>query len=426
MGNVIMKAQQITYGASNVEAALDALKVPELIELDKRMAAIDEWKANVHEVTFTGSELTIENALALPARSLITSINAIQDLHGQPFPYVEGAYKNKLPMTVSAIKAANTLGTWSDNAYTLNGVTFTILTDSADNVTGIKANGTASAATYFTIYSSSNTGEYFQNKILSGCPTGGSGEKYSLLASDTVSVVLRDYGSGVTITNDTGVLRFQIQISSGYAANNVAFYPMVRLSTESDASFAPYSNICPISGRTEVVLTRSDGDEISEDFTIQLGTTVYGADINWDTGVATVDRVLADNSLLTVFRNNTAGTGTLASFNKTTNGYASQNAYTTSIFKPQTVSQWEALDADTILTDSATGYCVICTDVPNQTQEQLQQWLTDKGAQICLYLATPTTLQLTPTQLEMLKGYNRVTIDNGSIELKALVLGGDN
>lgn len=36
MGNVIMKAQQITYGASNVEKALDDLSVPELIELNKR------------------------------------------------------------------------------------------------------------------------------------------------------------------------------------------------------------------------------------------------------------------------------------------------------------------------------------------------------------------------------------------------------
>ena len=28
-----------------------------------------------------------------------------------------------------------------------------------------------------------------------------------------------------------------------------------------------------------------------------------------------------------------------------------------------------------------------------------------------------TTIQLTPTQLQMLKGYNRVTIEDGSIEL---------
>jgi hypothetical protein len=38
-------------------------------------------------------------------------------------------------------------------------------------------------------------------------------------------------------------------------------------------------------------------------------------------------------------------------------------------------------------------------------------------ADICYELATPTTIQLTPEQLEMLKGYNRVTIDNGSIEV---------
>ena len=37
-------------------------------------------------------------------------------------------------------------------------------------------------------------------------------------------------------------------------------------------------------------------------------------------------------------------------------------------------------------------------------------------------LATPTTIQLTPTQLEMLKGYNHITLSDGygTIELKAL------
>jgi hypothetical protein len=39
------------------------------------------------------------------------------------------------------------------------------------------------------------------------------------------------------------------------------------------------------------------------------------------------------------------------------------------------------------------------------------------GQTVLYPLATPTTIQLTPEQLQMLKGYNRVTIDNGSIEL---------
>jgi hypothetical protein len=43
--------------------------------------------------------------------------------------------------------------------------------------------------------------------------------------------------------------------------------------------------------------------------------------------------------------------------------------------------------------------------------------LANNPLQICYTLATPTTIQLTPTEVQMLKGYNSVTIDNGSIEV---------
>ena len=39
------------------------------------------------------------------------------------------------------------------------------------------------------------------------------------------------------------------------------------------------------------------------------------------------------------------------------------------------------------------------------------------GQTVTYPLATPTTIQLTPTMLEMLKGYNRVSIEDGSIEI---------
>jgi hypothetical protein len=51
--------------------------------------------------TASGNPVVISDCAGGKARSLVTSINAIQDLHGLPFPYVGGAYKNKLPMTVA-------------------------------------------------------------------------------------------------------------------------------------------------------------------------------------------------------------------------------------------------------------------------------------------------------------------------------------
>ena len=66
-------------------------------------------------------------------------------------------------------------------------------------------------------------------------------------------------------------LRFYVVIRSGENLNNVKFYPMIRLSSIADGTFAPYSNICPISGRTQTTVSVN-----SEDTTIQFGQTVYG------------------------------------------------------------------------------------------------------------------------------------------------------
>ena len=44
----------------------------------------------------------------------------------------------------------------------------------------------------------------------------------------------------------------------GNTLNNAKFSPMLRASTETDATFAPYSNICPISGWTNETITVAD------------------------------------------------------------------------------------------------------------------------------------------------------------------------
>ena len=44
---------------------------------------------------------------------------------------------------------------------------------------------------------------------------------------------------------------------SGTTVSNVKMYPMIRLSSISDATFAPYENICPISGWSSATVTRT-------------------------------------------------------------------------------------------------------------------------------------------------------------------------
>lgn len=60
-------------------------------------------------------------------------------------------------------------------------------------------------------------------------------------------------------------------------------------------SYAPYSNICPISGWTEVNVNHSDADMTNPTtITIDLGQTVYGGKLDVLTGVLTVDRAMVD------------------------------------------------------------------------------------------------------------------------------------
>ena len=194
---------------------------------------------------------------------------------------------------------------------------------------------------------------------------------------------------------------------------------MIRLATESDASFAPYSNICPISGRDSVVVTRSDGDEISEDFTIQLGQTVYGADINWDTGVMTVKTVCPDLGGLTW----TADATGVANKNRFCADLSPLAVVADSVNLTSISSQYTLLAPGGTYSANADGYTITAASKIYIYDEALSSATAAdfkaamSGVQTEYKLATPQTIQLTPEQLEMLKGYNRVTIESGSIEL---------
>ena len=204
----------------------------------------NDFVTPVEKVTTPTSLATFE-ASEMPMPSLKVSVEAKQDLHGYDHPWVGGAGKNKLPMTVSGIKVANTSGTWSGNAYTLNGVTFTIQTDVDENVVGIATSGTSSNYIYFTLaYVDAEIG-----MIINGAPTGGDRYKW-FQAIDTTSDF--DYGNGATISTSVTNKKFMIVVANGVDMSNKTFHPMIRLATETDPTFAPYSNICPISGWSEV------------------------------------------------------------------------------------------------------------------------------------------------------------------------------
>lgn len=223
----------------------------------------------------TGNPLTITDAAGIKAEKIEIGFAPKQDLHGYGSVWVGGAGKNKLPLTVDGIKAVNSELTWNGNAATKNNVTFTILTDNDGNVTGINANGTANQSLVFNLFAvTAFNGSY----TLNGCPSGGGGSStfnLRLFLSDN-STYISDYGNSASASISNLSLKGGITIYSGYNAQNLVFYPMLRLSSETDATFAPYSNISPITGYTSL-----SADGCGKNLSYLAGIGVY----NTTTGV---------------------------------------------------------------------------------------------------------------------------------------------
>ena len=142
---------------------------------------------------------------------------------------------------------------------------------------------------------------------------------------------------------------------NGVNVDGVVINPMIREST-APSGFEPYSNICPISGHTDITVTvASTSGGSGDDYTVSLGSTYYGGTLGVTTGE------------LEVTWENIAS-------------YAGETL----------PGEWlSSLDEYTALGTPTTG------------------------AQVVYELATPQTFNLTPTQVLTLLGQNYVSHDGG-------------
>ena len=144
------------------------------------------------------------------------------------------------PIKSQAAINRTTLGTQCKNllknnavTQTVSGVTFTINDDKS-----ITVNGTATAQISFMI--NNKVGLGIGNYILTGCPSGGSWNTFYLTAyASSAWLSAPDFGSGCKIENKT-VTQVVISIASGYTANNLKFYPMLRDAEIMDDTYEEY------------------------------------------------------------------------------------------------------------------------------------------------------------------------------------------
>lgn len=238
-----------------------------------------------------------------------------QDLHGYSKPWAGGAGKNKYPDTQDI-----NLGGTNPRTVT-NAISVPI-----------------EAGTY--VISWKSTGEATPNLQM---------------RIDGVNTSLNS-GSSFTVTSSANQCYWFIT-TADYDANKTAhIYDIQIESASASTTFEPYSNICPISGHTDVKVTvASSSGGSGDDYTVSLGATYYGGKLDVTTGE------------LEVTWENIAS-------------YAGETL----------PGEWlSSLDEYTELGTPTTG------------------------AQVVYELATPQTFNLTPTQVKTLLGQNYVSHDGG-------------
>lgn len=177
------------------------------------------------------------------AGNVTATINGVEISIGEIATDVNTAKSNISKLQQADTIIQTTLGVIKKNllkntaaSNTKNGVTFTVNDDGS-----VMVNGTATADTELIVRNMSlqaNT-----SYILTGCPTGGSVSTYQMyvMNTSTWSGTRRDVGSGATLaTGDYTGWTFRIKVTSGYNANNLVFYPMLRYANITDGTFEPY------------------------------------------------------------------------------------------------------------------------------------------------------------------------------------------
>ena len=208
--------------------------------------------------TTNGNPITVNDAAPVNAVDVSVDIEPVQDLHGYDHPWVGGAGKNILPLTISRIKELNTAGIWSGNNYAVSGVTYSFDVNEGGSIIKITVGGNNTSSSVAALYLLDGAYEqlYAGTIYVSGSTNSNSSKCY--MQMNKVSTGGGSASTETVIPNNTAYLfdstNYRIQLiiyfRNGINESGFEYYPMV--SKTNDNTFEPYSNISPISGRSEL------------------------------------------------------------------------------------------------------------------------------------------------------------------------------
>ena len=409
-----------TAAASSAQEAAESADAAQEI-VDEALA--DKAPA-IMETTPSAPVAVISDAADDMPMGVTVAMEPIQDLHGYDAPWGPGMGKNLLELTIELP------ATWQE----LN------LSAIDDGI--IKINGTySSTIARVAILADDVTlqsGEY----ILNGISTDlyqQAGMRLQLLRKSDTYVLGYDNGNGLRFTlEEETSLRVRLYARAATTPIDIdgaVIKPMIRLASETDNTFAPYSNVCPISGRTGISISQSGADTStptvhSVDWETEAGT-VYGGKltvqrdgtvklivdtnkINWATRTPTYESNLGAHPL---FRTGMGGRRIGAN----TIGYSSEYAFFGNMSSNDAANNmpnggfaFQTQNTDIVFRDDR----YIDDTLYPTNEDKINAWLAGMQDDTLVYpLATPKEIALDPLTLKTLFGDNRVWSDGGDVSV---------
>lgn len=210
-----------------VEVDYDLHETKEIATAKRRIAA-----NTPHIETVTNSITTFNTDMRAALQSCKVEFTPVQNLNGYDKPWVGGSGKNILKPTLTS--------------GTTNGITYTVGDDGSVTLSNTstllveKVIGTCNLV----------SGQQYR---INGCNYGSSNDiRLQLKYGSSSSLAMQYNGNDVIYTAaNTGEHTISFVVVPNITAD-ITLYPMVRDVSITDATFAPYENVCPISGWTGI------------------------------------------------------------------------------------------------------------------------------------------------------------------------------
>lgn len=209
---------------------------------------------------------------------------------------------------------------------------------------------------------------------------------------------LHSLGSGTDFTftvDDTYAFNYvRLRIDAG-TYTNAKVYPRIMVSTETDATYEQYN-----------------GDT----YTIDLDGTRYGGTLDVTTGVLTVTHgIKTYTGANTEGWSDNSGSGYYQYQVQISDAVNSVNAFTNSFDKIAVGDRGTKTGLVSYANDKVFRFA-LTTSMPMSTLALWQTWLSSNNLQVVYELATPTTVQLTATEIELL-AHNNIWANSGDISV---------